>query len=58
MQKMQKMKPQPGIPTTRTCPDGSKVTRGRMCPPIPGIPSKPKSKPSRAQQFKRERLGK
>ncbi len=55
---MQKMKPQPGIPTTRTCPDGSKVTRGRMCPPIPGIPSKPKSKPSRAQQFKRERLGK
>ena len=51
-----KIKPKPAIPPSRTCPDVSRVSRGRMCPPTPGIPSKPQSKPSRAERFKRERL--
>ncbi len=41
----------------RRCPDGSIVSDGRMCPPRRAMPSR-KTSMSRAEQFKKERLGK
>ena len=41
----------------RRCPDGSLDSDGRMCAPSRAMPSR-KTSMSRAEQFKKERLGK